>query len=73
MEFRSLHPIEHEISESHTFSQDLSTVELGERSAMKENIAGNVDEVTKHLLYFESNVFLKSLISDPCEVEILAS
>jgi hypothetical protein len=48
-------------------------VELGERSAMKENIAGSVDEVTKHLLYFESNVFLQSLISDPCEVKILAS
>jgi hypothetical protein len=70
VEFRSLHPIEHEISKSHTFLQDLST---GEGSAMKENIAGNVDEVTKHLLYFESNVFLQSLISDPSEVEILAS
>jgi cysteine synthase A len=27
------------------FDEDLSTVELGERSAMKENIAGNVDEL----------------------------
>jgi hypothetical protein len=48
--------------------QDLGTVKLGEKSAMKENIAGNVDKVTKHL----NQMSFYNHLSPP-EVEILAS